>query len=113
MVYCSKCGQKNDDGAEYCSKCGESLKGKPKKGEDEWEKRCEDECAGGKHGAPIFWGIVVILIGLWILFEFVIKNVIDTSDLPVWIRNFEFWWIIALVIAIAIILTGFRMISRK
>ena len=43
--------------------------------EKEWENRCEEDCAGGKHGRPpIFWGIIVILFGLWILFEFVLKN---------------------------------------
>ena len=26
MVYCSKCGKKNDNDAEFCNKCGNSLK---------------------------------------------------------------------------------------
>lgn len=25
MVYCTKCGKKNDEGAEYCIDCGLSL----------------------------------------------------------------------------------------
>lgn len=25
MIYCTKCGKKNDDDAQYCSKCGNSL----------------------------------------------------------------------------------------
>ena len=112
MSYCSKCGQKNDDEAEFCSKCEESLKGKPKKHEDQWDKRCEEECAGGKKGAPIFWGIIVIIIGLWIISEFVVKR-IWPEYLPDWFNNFEFVWLIALIIAIAIIITGIRMIAKR
>jgi hypothetical protein len=106
MVYCSKCGKKNEEDAEFCSKCGASLKGKPY----EWERHCEEECPGGKHGAPLFWGIVLILIGLWVIFEFVLKRI---SGLPVWIYTFEFWWIFALLIGICIIFVGLRMIIRR
>ena len=113
MVFCTKCGNKNVDTAEYCGKCGAPLKDKTKKPGDEMDKRCEEECAGGKHGVPIFWGIVVILIGLWILFEFVIKNTNIHSQLPTWLQNFEFWWLIALVIAIAVIMTGIRILVKK
>ncbi len=114
MAYCPKCGNKNEDGAEFCSKCGDSLTGSKKAYEKEWEDRCEEDCAGGKRGGPpIFWGIVVILIGLWILFEFVLKNIGALEGLPSWIQNFEFWWLIALVISVAIILSGFRIITRK
>ena len=115
MVYCTKCGKKNEDEAEYCSKCGASLTDKKKDYEKEWDKLCEEECAGGKHGAPIFWGIIVILIGLWIIFEFVLKN-IPQQDLPtwlLWIHDFEFFWIFALLIAIAIIITGIRIITKR
>jgi len=114
MAYCSKCGKKNEDDAEFCAKCGAALKGTTKDHEKEWEDRCEQECAGGgRHGPHVFWGIVVILIGLWILFEFVLKNIGALEGLPTWIQNFEFWWLIALVIAVAIILTGIRIIARK
>ena len=115
MVYCAKCGKKNDDEAEYCSKCGASLTDKKGDQEKEWDKRCEEECAGGKHGAPIFFGILVILIGLWVIFEFVLKN-INEENLPSWlnwIHEFPFFWIFALLIGIAIIVTGIRMIVKK
>jgi uncharacterized membrane protein YvbJ len=110
MVYCSKCGKKNEDDAEYCSKCGASLVGKTKIHEKEWDKRCEEECAGGKGGAPVFWGVLVVLVGLWIVFEFGLKNV---EGLPSWIYEFQFWWIFALLIGIAIIVTGLRMIAKR
>ncbi len=113
MAYCAKCGKKNEDDAEFCAKCGASLTGAKKDYEKDWDKRCEEECAGGKHGAPVFWGIIVILVGLWILFEFVLKNIGALEGLPSWVQNFEFWWLIALVIAVAIILSGVRIITRQ
>ena len=48
MVYCSKCGKKNEDDAEFCGKCGDSLKTTKQDYEKEWEKRCEDECSYGE-----------------------------------------------------------------
>ena len=52
MVYCQKCGKKNDDEAEYCNKCGTFIRG-----EISLEKRIEDAAeelgrkaeAFGKH----------------------------------------------------------------
>ncbi|UCF50141.1 MAG: zinc-ribbon domain-containing protein [Thermoplasmatales archaeon] len=113
MTYCSKCGTKNEDEAEFCKKCGDSLTGKvkvSKKGDP-----CEDECVVGQRSpfAPIFWGVIVILVGLWILFEIVIKNTNIYNQLPEWLQNFEFWWLIGLIIAIAIIMTGVRIIVKK
>jgi len=113
MAYCPKCGNKNEDSAEFCGKCGNNLKESKKDMEKECENRCDEDCAGGKRGPPVIWGIIVILFGLWILFEFVIKNTTLYETLPVWIQDFSFWWLIALVIAIAIILTGIRMLIKK
>jgi len=113
MSYCSKCGHKNEEEAEFCSKCGTALTGSKENFEKEFENRCEEDCAGGKHGRPpIFWGVIVILVGLWILVEFVLKN-IEGLNLPTWVQDFNFWWVLALLVAIAIIVTGIRIIFRK
>jgi len=113
MAYCAKCGMKNEDDAKFCSSCGASLNGSKKDYEKKCEDRCEEDCAGGKRGGPpVFWGIIVILVGLWILFEFVIKN-IEGLNLPTWIQDFNFGWLFALLVAIAIIVTGVRIIVRK
>ena len=113
MAYCAKCGKKNEDDAEYCSKCGAPLTGSKRDYEKDWDKRCEEECAGGKHGAPIFWGIIIILIGLVIIFEVVLKNIEGLPPVLSWIYTFEFGWLFALLIAIAIIITGLRIMTRK
>ncbi len=113
MAYCSKCGTKNEDDAEFCKKCGTSLKGMAKP--HDRNDKCEEECVAGKNSpiSPIFWGIVVILVGLWILFELVLKDTGVYENLPTWLQNFEFWWLIGLIIAIAIIVTGIRIIVKK
>ena len=114
MVYCAKCGKKNEDDAEYCGKCGASLTGvetKSKKKED----RCEEECAVGERSptAKFFWGALILIVGLAILFNVVIQNTTIKDDLPSWLVNFDFWWIILLLIAIAFIVTGLRIVTRK
>ena len=65
MVYCTKCGTKNEEDAAVCIKCGASLAPRPA-----WRperKRAEEECFGLPHGGAIV-GIVfeaiVILAGL-------------------------------------------------
>jgi uncharacterized membrane protein YvbJ len=115
MPYCSKCGNKNEDNAEYCSKCGASLTGSVKDRKKEHDDRCEEECAVGKNSpiAPIFWGVIIILIGLWIIFSLVIPQTQFADSFPSWLVNFEFWWIIGIIIAIAIIATGIRIIIKK
>ena len=115
MVYCQKCGIKNDDDAEFCKKCATSLKGSAKDLKKEQGDKCEEECAVGEKNpfAKYFWGAIVILIGLWIIFSLVIPQTELADRLPNWLVNFEFWWLIGLIIAIAIIMTGIRILIRK
>ena len=89
MVYCSKCGTRNEEAAETCVKCGAKL---IVQREENWEKRLEngaeefgkraevwgenvgrrmeDECFGLPHGGSIFglvFGIIIIVAGIfWI-----------------------------------------------
>ncbi|UCD12883.1 MAG: zinc-ribbon domain-containing protein [Thermoplasmatales archaeon] len=110
MVYCAKCGKKNEDDAEFCSKCGASLTGVKKE-----KDRCDEACVVGEHSplAPVFWGIIVILIGLWIIFGLVIPQTELKDRLPSWLVNFEWWWLIGLIVAVAIIITGIQIITKK
>ena len=120
MAYCSKCGKKNEDAAEFCSQCGESLNPKKQKDyEKEWEDRCEQECAGGKGSGGglwrIFWGLVIVIFGLWIVFELVLKNLADEVTELAWVKDiaFPFWWVIGAVLGIIIIISGIRIIVKK
>ena len=105
MVYCSKCGNKNNDGSKYCINCGASLF------EIKYDKIKDDDCVceGNNRNpfVPLFWGLTVILIGLWIIFQFVIPSNYLSS-----LQDFSFCGLIFLIIALAIILTGFRIITK-
>jgi len=65
MVYCTKCGTKNEEDAAVCVKCGEPLAAHPP-----WRRarpRPEEECFGLPHGgaiAGLVIGIIIILVGL-------------------------------------------------
>ena len=101
MVYCTKCGTDNVDDATFCKQCGGPLGDTKKHYEEEWEKHCEEGCIGGGHGWSLFWGLIIILIGLWIIFQFVLG------------LSFPFLWFIALIIGVLIILWGFRIITKR
>jgi len=105
MTYCAKCGKQNEDAAEFCSKCGASLTGAKRKEREE----CE-ECAGKSRTSTIIWGAIIIIIGLGIIFEFGLKNI---QGLPQWVYDVEFWWIIPVIIGIAILIAGIRMITKQ
>jgi uncharacterized membrane protein YvbJ len=85
MVYCTKCGTKNEEDVKYCTKCGANLVvSREKKLErraeefgrraEEWGeqfgKRAEEECFGLPHGGAIVGliiGIIIIIAGIsWV-----------------------------------------------
>lgn len=109
MAYCPKCGKKNEDNAKFCNDCGSSLTGK-RDLEKEWEDRCEEECSGGSRHGSLFWGLIIACIGLWIVFEFGLKNI---EGLPSQLYDFEFGWIIPVIIGLAILIAGIRIISKR
>jgi uncharacterized membrane protein YvbJ len=115
MTYCAKCGTKNEDDAEFCKKCGAELGASRKEYGRRRDDRCEEECAGGKngHGWGIFWGVIIVLIGLWIIVEFVLKKIAASYTGFEWVNSFDFGWVFAIVIALFIIIFGLRIISRR
>ena len=79
MVYCSKCGAKNEDDATVCVGCGASLyvprrvakrRGNECFGPKE-EKRFEEECFGLPYGGAIvgiIFGIIILVLGFaWLI----------------------------------------------
>jgi hypothetical protein len=89
MVYCTKCGAKNDEGVEYCIKCGANLWVSQEKrferrveewGEDfgrrveawseQFGRRGQEECFGLPHGGAIVGliiGAIILLLGVSLL----------------------------------------------
>jgi uncharacterized membrane protein YvbJ len=65
MVYCTKCGAKNDEDTTICVKCGASLVARPWRYER--GERTEQECFGLPHGgtiAALVIGMIIILVGI-------------------------------------------------
>ena len=105
MVYCSKCGFKNKDNAKFCSDCGISLFNV--KHDNYKDEDCVCEGNNRNPFVPIFWGLAVILIGLWIIFQFVIPSNFLSS-----LQDFSFCGLVFLIIALAVILTGIRIMTK-
>jgi len=110
MAYCSKCGFQNPDDSAFCSKCGASLKAPMMRSEREWDKGCENECAGGPRGSSIFWGIFVVLIGLGVLIWALNESNIDV---PQWVADLNIGFLVGVLVAAALIVTGITIIVRK
>jgi ribosomal protein L40E len=110
MAYCPKCGFQNPEDSAFCSKCGGPLKAPMVGSEKDWDKHCENECAGGPRGSSIFWGIFVVLIGLgvlvWALGE-------SNIDVPQWVTDLNIGFLFGVLIAGALIVTGISIVLKK
>lgn len=123
MVYCVKCGAKNEDDAAVCVKCGASLtvapvsrRGRHEKGGDECfgggrgrQEKGGEECFGLPHGGAIVGaiiGIIIVVVGISM-----IPGVIP----PEWrdITGPLFWAIIVIIFG-ALIVAGvlYRYLRR-
>jgi len=91
MVYCTKCGTKNEEDAAVCIKCGAPLVTQPP-----WRRarrRTEEECFGLPHGGAIVGlviGIIIIIAGISWLAEIEIGN----------------WWALIVVVFGVLIVAG-------
>jgi len=120
MVYCSKCGTKNEEAAEICVKCGsklnvareKNLEKRIEEGAEEFGKRAEawgegfgkraeDECFGLPHGGTIFGlilGSIIIVFGITLL---------AGIDLEIW------WPLIIVIFGVLIISGALYTLTRK
>jgi len=65
MVYCTKCGTKNEDDAKVCVNCGANLETEARVSR-RYEKRMEEECFGIPRGGSIVGmiiGLIIVLVG--------------------------------------------------
>lgn len=108
MVYCPRSGKQNPEDSIFCNSCGASLATGQRR-EKECDDRCEEECSGRSRVGILFWGTIIILIGLWFIFEFGVKKI---SGLPDWVYSFEWGWVFAVVIGIAILAAGINIIIK-
>ncbi len=107
MVYCHRCGKKNEEDAKHCINCGApiySMKRRMKREDScfgQPEKRVEEECFGIPYGgaiAGIIFGVFIILIGLSIALGLHIGR---------WIVAFIVF-VIGLLIIVAVIFGRYR-----
>lgn len=88
MVYCTKCGTKNEDDATVCVECKQPLSGyQPVRHE---RRRKEDECFGLPHGGAIVGLIIGIIVILW--------GVSSISEIDI-----DFWPLIIIIFGILIV----------
>lgn len=103
MVYCSYCGILNSADANVCSECGKSLQVPQREAENPCSHSSSSKDypyhqRGAGMGA-LFFGIVIVMIGLSMLFPEV------SSKIP--------WWPIVLIIVGGwLIITGLRMRNK-
>jgi uncharacterized membrane protein YvbJ len=102
LVYCTKCGTKNEDDATVCINCGALLHGATAEDRHEWRyrRRYDREYyryhrRGGAIGALVF-GVIIVLIGLGLILQITYGNPID----------WNFLW------AIIILLVGVWLVAR-
>ncbi len=88
MVYCTKCGTKNEEDAAVCVKCGASLFARPAwPRERRRREKEEQECFGLPHGGIVVGaiiGIIIILVGLSQVPGLVSPDVREITDQLFW-----------------------------
>ena len=99
MVYCQKCGTKNEANADYCLKCGANLQTGTPVSQRHERKKAEEDCFGLPNGnaiGGIILGIVILLWGLTMILDI----------------TFNFWYIILILFGVLMIAGALYKITR-
>jgi len=104
LVYCTKCGAKNEEDAVVCVKCGASLETAPPT--RRYERKREEECFGIPHGGVIVglaFGIIILIWGIIALLQQIVPDfpIIDPGAFA------------AIVIGILIIIGAYFGLRRR
>lgn len=106
MVYCPKCGTKNEDAADFCVKCGASLQTGTVASRRYERRKAEQECFGLPHGgaiAGIVIGTIILLWGISMLLR-------QTG----WIsQTVDFWYIIIIVFGVLMVSGAVYKVTRS
>jgi len=106
MVYCPKCGTKNEDTATTCTNCGANLQTGTYQSR-RWERRrAEQECFGLPHGGAI----VGIAIGLIVLFWGIITLAQQSGLIA---QNVEIWPFAIIIFGILVLVGALYSLSRR
>jgi len=106
MVYCTKCGTKNEDTALVCVNCGASLETGTYVSRRYERKRAENECFGLPHGGIIVGLAIGVIILLWGAFWFARE--------AGWLaRTPEIWPIAVIIFGLLIVLGALYRLGRR
>ena len=106
MVYCPKCGTKNEDTADFCVKCGASLQTGTVATRRYARKKAEQDCFGLPHGgaiAGIVIGAIILIWGITMLLQQ--TGYIADASFP--------WYIIIVVVGILIVAGAIYRITHS
>jgi uncharacterized membrane protein YvbJ len=98
MVYCTKCGTKNEDDAVVCVNCKEPLGSNQTVRRE--RRRKENECFGLPHSGSIAGLVIGLIIILWGV----------TAVLGI---EFELWAFIVIIFGTLMVAGALYTISRK
>ena len=101
MVYCTKCGTKNEDDALTCVNCKELLANNYKTVRRE-RRRKENECFGLPNGGSIAGLVIGLIIILW--------GVASVLDIP--LGNY-LWAIILVIFGTLMVVGAIYSMNRK
>jgi len=107
MVYCTKCGTKNEDTALVCVKCGASLETGTYVSRREERRRAEEECFGLPHGGAIVGiaiGVIILLWGFWELMHMLNPTMFPSANI---------WPIIIIILGLLIVLGALYRLGRR
>jgi len=107
MVYCTKCGAKNEDTALVCVKCGASLETGTIESRRYERARAEKECFGLPHGGLIFGiavGVIILLWGFWELMHIMAPEMFPGAS---------FWPLALIIFGLLIVLGALYQLSRR
>jgi tetrahydromethanopterin S-methyltransferase subunit E len=100
MVYCTKCGTKNEEDVVICVNCKEPLMGSQTVRRE--RQRKENECFGLPHGGSIAGLVIGLIIILWGV----------TTVLDINFGNY-LWAIIVVIFGTLMVLGALYSMSRK
>jgi uncharacterized membrane protein YvbJ len=107
MVYCTKCGTKNEDTALVCIKCGASLETETYTSRRYERRRVKGECFGLPHGCTIVGlaiGVILLLWGFWDLMHILNPTMFPRADI---------WPLILIVFGILLVLGALYRLSSR
>jgi hypothetical protein len=108
MVYCSKCGTLNPETATVCSNCGAALQitGQQQYGPYWRHRRYREEYygRGGHRFGALFAGIIIILVGMFLLLSQIYGFTLNWS---------AFWGLVVVFIGLWLIFIAMRINRRR